>query len=471
MPKFMADIGLEVHAQLQTRTKLFCGCAARFGEEPNSHTCPACLGLPGGLPSPNRRAIELAVAAGFVLHAQVRRRSQFARKSYFYPDLAKGYQISQFALPIVEDGLLHVVGDQQATIAVRIERAHLEEDAAKNLHGVSGQTVVDFNRAGVPLLEIVSRPDLHSGEQAEAYLRQLRELLVFAEINDGNLERGSFRCDANVSVRRVGDSKLGTRVELKNINSFRFVRKAIDFEIARQKEVVRSGQAVVHETRHWNEELGQTESMRGKESAPDYRYFPDPDLPEVVVSEELIDSVRAALPPSAAAIRARWMHEHGLAASDAERLTSSPERARFFDAVLAQLAPELVKRAANFVLSEVAAHGAAAEIAPADVADILGLEAEGTINTKISKDVLAKCVELDERPRDLVKRLGLAQLTDTSAIRTVVAEVLAKHPRQVEQYRSGKEALLGFFVGQVMRETHGQANPKLVQQALREQLR
>ena len=464
-----AVIGLEVHAQLATRTKLFCGCSTEFGAPPNTHVCPVCLGLPGALPVPNAKAIELALLAARALGGAIRKRSVFARKSYFYPDLAKGYQISQFDLPVIVGG--EVPLDEGVGALTRI---HLEEDAAKNLHDASGLTRVDFNRAGVPLIEIVGEPALHSGEQAEAYLRSLREILLFIGVNDGNLEEGSFRCDANVSIRKPGDS-LGTRVELKNINSFKFVRKAIEFEIARQTAVLEEGGAVVQETRTWNEDAGRTIAMRGKEEAHDYRYFPDPDLPPLDVDEALrarVEAVALRLPRQ---VRAEWV-ALGLSEEDAHVLSQHPRFVAFFDALLAGLGAEHAKAAANFVRAEVLKHAttegmsATLPVEPDALVQLLRLVHDETINGKIAKRVFATMLETGRAAQQIVDDEGLAQVTDTGAIEAAVKKVIEDNAEQVAQYRAGKTAVLGYFVGQVMKATRGQANPKLVQELLRELL-
>ena len=478
MSAWEAVVGLEVHAQLRTRTKLFCACPNEFGAPPNTHVCPVCLGLPGALPAPNEAAIDLALRAALALGGEVRERSVFARKSYFYPDLAKGYQISQFALPIIEGGAVPMALEGEARSAA-LTRIHLEEDAAKNLH-VQGETVVDFNRAGTPLIEIVGEPVLRSGAEAEAYLRALREVLVFIGVNDGNLEEGSFRCDANVSIRPKGEERLGTRVELKNINSFRFVRKAIDHEVARQAALRESGGEVVQETRTWDERQERTVAMRGKEEAHDYRYFPDPDLPPLVVDAARLARAEETLPELPAAMRARWVETLGLTAQDAGVLAAHPAIAAYFEAVVtglgeaAGLKPAKAgKKAANFVMAEVlretATEGVEARFPAAapEVAALLALVEDGTINGKIAKEVFAKMVATGEPPKTIVEREGLAQVTDTAAIEAVVREVLAANPKQVEQYRGGKTAVLGFFVGQVMKATRGQANPKAVNEILR----
>ncbi|MEM7137908.1 MAG: Asp-tRNA(Asn)/Glu-tRNA(Gln) amidotransferase subunit GatB [Myxococcota bacterium] len=482
MTAYEPVIGLEVHAQMRSRTKLFCGCPTDYGAPPNEHTCPVCVGLPGALPVPNAKAIELAVQAGLALGCDVAPESRFARKNYFYPDLAKGYQISQFELPLNENGHLDIEVDGE-TKRIGITRIHVEEDAAKNLHGVgSGAvTLVDYNRAGTPLIEIVSEPDLRSADEAEAYLKKLRDILMFIGVNDGNLEEGSFRCDANVSIRPVGQEELGTRAELKNINSFRFVKKAIEHEIARQEGVIEGGGQVVQETRTWLEEQDKTVSMRGKEEAHDYRYFPDPDLPPLRVDESMIDALREGLPELPEAKRERWQAEFGLTEYDAGVLSGHPEVAKYFEAATATLrdrapglkAKQAGKKVANFVQSEVLRHmstdGLAATfpVAASHVAELLSVVEDGTINGKIAKKVFATMVESGKPPATIVEQEGLAQVTDTGAIEEEVRRVLEANTKQVEQYKGGKTSVIGFFVGQVMKATQGAANPKLVNETLK----
>jgi aspartyl-tRNA(Asn)/glutamyl-tRNA(Gln) amidotransferase subunit B len=480
-------IGLEVHAQLLTRSKLFCGCSVQFGSPPNTQVCPVCCGLPGSLPMPNARAIELALRAGVALHCQIREHSVFARKNYFYPDLAKNYQISQYELPLCEHGRLQIeVGG--AAREIPIQRIHLEEDAAKNLHGMGSgtTTLVDYNRAGTALMEIVSGPDLRSSAEAEEYLKRLREILLFLGVNDGNLEEGSFRCDANVSIKPLGQVKLGTRVELKNINSFRFVRKAIDYEVARQTALVSGGGTVTQETRTWSEAQAKSLPMRSKEEAMDYRYFPDPDLPPLYVSAAAIEAARQTLPELPEAKRARYVERLGLTAADASVLISHPALAEFFERsaerLVAQSAGKLElgaagKKAANFIQSELLRHvrtsGVTAEIgiSPEQLAELLWLIESAAISGKQAKTVLPALLGTDKRPEHIVRELGLAQVSDSAAIEAAVREVLAQHPENVKLYRSGKTAILGFFVGQVMKAMKGAGNPKLVNEVLQQLLR
>ena len=479
--RYEAVIGLEVHAQLLTQSKLFCGCSAAFGAPPNTHVCPVCLGLPGSLPVPNAEAIHLAVRAGLALGCKVDRRSRFARKNYFYPDLAKGYQISQFELPLNGAGKLRIEGDDGERV-VDITRIHVEEDAAKNIHGTgaAGETLVDFNRAGVALIEVVGAPDLRSSAEAESYLRRLREILMFARVNDGNLEEGSFRCDANVSIRPVGSDKLGTRTELKNINSFRFVRKAIEYEIGRQEIVLAQGGTIVQETRTWSEAQGKTLSMRSKEEAHDYRYFPDPDLPPLVIDDAAFAHARDSVPELPEALRARFQAELGLTAYDASVLSAHPEIARYFEQAAHVCADKggedksaAGKRVANFVQAEVMRHveteGLAARfpVTAARTGALCALVARGTLSGKMAKEVFEAMRGGDREPEAIIEERGLAQVSDAGAIEQVVREVVAQSAKQVAQFKAGNEKIFGFFVGQVMRATKGSANPALVNDVLK----
>jgi aspartyl-tRNA(Asn)/glutamyl-tRNA(Gln) amidotransferase subunit B len=483
--QYEAVIGLEVHAQLLTQSKLFCGCSPAFGAAPNTHVCPVCLGLPGALPVPNREAIHLAMRAGLALGCEIDRGSRFARKNFFYPDMAKGYQISQFELPLNAHGTLRIEGEDGTEREVHITRIHVEEDAAKNIHGAAGSdgTLVDFNRAGVALIEIVGGPDLTSAGEAESYLRRLRDVLLFCRVNDGNLEEGSFRCDANVSIRPRGETKLGTRTELKNINSFRFVRKAIEYEIRRQEILVSGGGLVVQETRTWSEPQGKTLSMRTKEDAHDYRYFPDPDLPPLLIDDAEYARAAASVPELPAARRLRFERELGLTSYDAGVLTSHPELARYFEAATAALiaktqlaAADAGKRVANFVQSEllryVTSEGTSATfpIVAENLAGLLALVQAGSISGKMAKDVFEAMRESGQDAESVVREKGLVQVSDAGAIEGVVREVLAQNAKQVAQYKGGNEKLLGFFVGQVMKAMKGAGNPALVNDVLKKLL-
>jgi aspartyl-tRNA(Asn)/glutamyl-tRNA(Gln) amidotransferase subunit B len=464
-----AVIGLEVHAQLLTETKAFCSCMATYGAPPNTHVCPTCLGLPGALPVLNERAVRFAVRAALALGCSIERTSRFARKNYFYPDLPKGYQISQFDEPFSRKGSL-----QLENKVARITRVHMEEEAGKNIHDQGGESIVDFNRSGVPLIEIVGEPDLRSGEEAAEYLKALREILLFIEVNDGNLEEGSFRCDANVSIRPAGESELGARVELKNINSFRFVQKAIEHEIERQQQVLESGGTITPETRGWNEDEGKTFSMRSKEQAQDYRYFPDPDLPPLVLDEAFVTSVKTEMPELPQNKRTRYIAEYKLPAAAAGVLTQHPRVSALFEEAT-RLHGDAV-RVANFIQSEVlrdvVTKGVSAEIpaSAAQIAGVLRLVDEGKISGKQAKDVYAKLRGTPKEPQEIVSELGIAQVSDPSALEPIVASIVGANPKQAEQLRAGKTGLMGYFVGQVMKETKGSANPQLVNELLKKAL-
>ncbi|HET7752484.1 MAG TPA: Asp-tRNA(Asn)/Glu-tRNA(Gln) amidotransferase subunit GatB [Anaeromyxobacteraceae bacterium] len=479
---FQVVLGLEVHAQLLTKSKLFCGCSTEFGGEPNAHTCPVCLGMPGVLPALNRKVLELAVKTGLALGCDVEEKSVWARKNYFYPDLPKGYQISQYELPICVGGGVDItVGEGEAAVEkrVRLTRIHMEEDAGKNVHDVGGGSGVDLNRATVPLLEIVSEPDLRSVDEAIEYLKVLRAVLVALDVNDGNLEEGSFRCDANVSVMRHGARELGTRCEIKNMNSFRFLRQAIDFEVRRQVELIESGGKVEQETRLFDPAKGETRPMRSKEEAHDYRYFPEPDLPPVRVDAALVEEVRRTLPELPRARARRYQQELHLSAFDAGLLVSDRAIADFFDATLASYGggPEAAKKVANWMNGEVARLAndtglppARWQLTPAQLAEILRLVDAGTIGGPGAKQVLDAVFRTGADPARVVEEKGLAQVSDEAAIEAIVDRVLAANPGEVEKHRSGKKNLTGFFVGQVMKETKGKGNPAVVNALLRKKL-
>jgi len=471
-------IGLEVHAQLKTRTKIFCGCSTAFGAPPNSHVCPVCLGLPGVLPVLNRRVLEFSLRLALATGCTVNRESRFARKNYFYPDLPKGYQISQYERPIAEHGRLDIETASGGRRRIGITRIHMEEDAGKLIHDPDqALSRVDLNRTGVPLLEIVSEPDLRTPEEAGAYLRKLRSVVRYLDICDGNLEEGSFRCDANISLRPKGQSALGTRTEVKNLNSFRNVERALHYEIARQRERILDGGAVVQETRLWDPERGRTDAMRGKEEAHDYRYFPDPDLLPVVLEEAWIEAVRGDLPELPDARQTRFEAAYGLSADDAARLVAARETADFFEACLEVHAQP--KSVANWVLGDLAARlnaeGRSIEqspVTPGQLGRLLALVDEGVISGKIAKTVFDEMAAGAEGqdPAAIVKRRGLVQVSDAGALAAVVDRVLAAAPTEVAAFRGGKTKLMGFFVGQVMKATRGKANPQLVNQILTEKL-
>ena len=462
-------IGLEVHAQLRTRTKAFCRCLSAFGAPPNAHVCPTCLGLPGALPALNREAVAMAVRAGLALGCTIRPVSRFARKHYFYPDLPKGYQISQFDEPLCEDGALDVPMPDGTTRTVGIQRAHMEEDAGKNIHGgvaSQGLSLVDLNRAGVPLLEIVGRPDIRSAVEAAEYLRQLRAALMFVGVNDGNLEAGSFRCDANVSVRPRGSTTFGTRVEIKNINSFRFVQKAIEWEVAHQIATVSAGGRVEQVTKTWDDVEGRCNVLRKKEGSDDYRYFAEPDLPPLAVSDAFVAGVRAALPALPAARRARYMRDLGLSDNDAKVLTEHPALANFFEALADRTGDP--KRAANWVCNAIktgfASDGLDATF-PVTLDQMAGLFArvdDGTLSGKLAKDVYAQLAGTRDTADAIIARNGWRVVTDAGAIEAECQAVLDANPRQAAAYRGGKRALLGFFKGEVMKRTGGRADPRVL---------
>ncbi len=477
---FQVVLGLEVHAQLLTKSKIFCGCSTEFGGEPNTHTCPVCLGMPGVLPSLNRQVVAFAVRTGLALGCAIQPKSIWARKNYFYPDLPKGYQVSQYELPICVGGGVDITVDGVEK-RIRLTRIHMEEDAGKNLHDVSadGSSGVDLNRAGVPLLEIVSEPDLRSVDEAIEYLKELRAILVCLGVNDGNLEEGSFRCDANVSIMPKGSTQYGTRCEIKNMNSFRFLRQAIDYEVRRQVEIVEGGGKVKQETRLFDHERGETRSMRSKEEAHDYRYFPEPDLPPVLVGAELIERERQALPELPRARAARYQQALGLSGYDAGLLVADGAVADFFDATLAAYGkgPEAAKKVANWLSGDVArlANEAGAgparwKLTPALLAETLKLVDAGTIGGPGAKQVVEEVFKTGATPAAVVQAKGLAQVSDESAIEAAVDRVLAASPAEVERFRGGNVKLMGFFVGQVMKETKGKANPAVVNALLKRKL-
>jgi aspartyl-tRNA(Asn)/glutamyl-tRNA(Gln) amidotransferase subunit B len=475
MARYEAVIGLEVHAQLKTQTKAFCGCSSRFGDPPNKNTCPVCLGLPGALPVLNRRAVELAVRASLALNARIHERSRFARKNYFYPDLPKGYQISMYELPLATEGSLEVELDG-ATEKIGITRLHMEEDAAKNLHegfpDSDKWSYIDFNRGGVPLVEIVSEPDIRTPAEAYQYLNTLKQVLEYTDVSDCNMEEGSLRCDANASVRLRGAPKFGTKVEVKNLNSFRYLSHALEYEIERQIGVLESGGVVTQETRLWNVAGGRTEAMRSKEFAHDYRYFPDPDLLPVRVSEQLIAEVRRGMPELPAAKRERFLKEYGIAPYDAGVLTAGRALADYFEAVVR--AGATAKAAASWIsvellrrLKDAGKEITDCPVAPSALAGLLKKVEGGEITAASGKRVFEKMFDTGRSAAEIVAADGLAQITDAGAIEEIARQVAAKSPDNVAKYRSGNEGVFKFFVGQVMKETRGQANPQLVNEILK----
>jgi aspartyl-tRNA(Asn)/glutamyl-tRNA(Gln) amidotransferase subunit B len=475
--KYEPVIGLEVHVQLLTATKIFCPCRNRFGDDPNTNVCPVCLGLPGALPVLSREAVSLALRAALATHCTIHETSVFARKNYFYPDLPKGYQISQYDQPLATEGHVEIPA-AGAFRRVRVERIHMEEDAGKLLHEgfawSAEKSGVDFNRSGVPLIEIVSHPDMRSAEEAHDYLTALKAVLLYAHVSDVNMEEGSLRCDANVSIRLRGSAELGTRAEIKNLNSFRNVARAIQHEVARQAALLDAGGRVVQETRLWNADRAETVTMRSKEEAHDYRYFPEPDLPPLVVSPAWVAEVRAALPELPAEKRRRFVAEYGLPDYDAGVLTLSREVADYYEAVARESGN--AKAASNWVMTEVLRKvkelgpGSACPVPPADLAHMIRLIDTGTISGKTAKDVFEKMWQTGEPPEVIVKREGLVQVSDEAAIRSAIAEVMAGGAEQVAAYRKGKTGTLGWFVGQVMKKMGGKANPQVVNGLLKEAL-
>jgi aspartyl-tRNA(Asn)/glutamyl-tRNA(Gln) amidotransferase subunit B len=470
-------IGLEIHAQLATRSKIFSGSATAYGAAPNTQANLVDLGYPGVLPVLNAEVVRMAVMFGLAIGATITPRSVFARKNYFYPDLPKGYQISQYELPIVASGHMDIVLDDGATKRVGITRAHLEEDAGKSLHEhLEGFTGIDLNRAGTPLIEIVSEPDLRSAKEAVAYMKKVHTLVQYLGICDGNMQEGSFRCDANVSVRRAGETKLGTRAEIKNINSFRFVEKAINHEIARQIDVIEGGGKVVQETRLYDPDKGETRSMRSKEEANDYRYFPDPDLLPVELDAAWIDAVRAQLPELPDAKAQRFQAQYGLSAYDAGVLTASAGLADYYEAVVRELQGE-PKLAANMVMGDLAGilnrdglEIGASRVSAAALAGLLARIVDNTISGKIAKDVFLAMWEEGKDADAIIAAKGLRQITDESAIEQAIDAVMAANPGQLADYRGGKDKLFGFFVGQVMKATQGKANPARLNELLKKKL-
>ena len=478
--KYEAVIGLEVHTELQTTTKIFCGCKTSFGAEPNTNVCPVCLGLPGVLPVLNKRVLEFAVRAGLALNCEISRFSKFDRKNYYYPDLPKNFQTSQFDLPICERGHLdiEVNGEKKQ---IRITRAHMEEDAGKLVHHGTSITdsdysLVDYNRTGTPLLEIVTEPDMRSAKEAVAYLEKMRAILQYIVISDCRMEEGSLRCDANVSVRPVGQKELGTKAEIKNINSFKGVEKAIEYEALRQAEILEDGGKIIQETRTWDEKEGVTKSMRTKEEANDYRYFPEPDLAPFTVSEEYIEDIRKTLPELPDERRERYIANFGLSSTDAQYMTNDKDTSDYFEKVVAAGADPKVS--VNWIMGEFASQlsNAGIEIAkapvtPENLAKLLALIAKGTISGKIAKKVFAEMWKDGADPEEIVKAQGLVQISDTGALKELVVKVIANNPKAVEDFKAGKKKAVGALVGQIMKETKGKANPKVINELLNDELK
>jgi aspartyl-tRNA(Asn)/glutamyl-tRNA(Gln) amidotransferase subunit B len=472
---YEAVIGLEVHAQLQTNTKIFCGCETAFGEEANTRTCPVCIDMPGVLPVLNKKAVEYIIKTGLATHCTISPFSRFARKNYFYPDLPKGYQISQYELPLCEHGYVEIVVDG-AVKRIGITRIHLEEDAGKNLHtSESGASLVDLNRAGTPLMEIVSEPDIRTADEAAEYLKKLRSLLRYIEVSDADMEKGNFRCDCNVSIRPVGAREFGTRAEVKNVNSFKFVQKALEYEIKRQAQILDEGGRVVQETRLFDSTKGITFSMRSKEEAHDYRYFPEPDLVPVMTSPATVESIRATIPELPDAKRNRFVKEYGLPEYDADMLTQSRGLAAYFEESAALSGqPKVIS---NWMMGELMRlmnadnrEIEACPIRPDRLAGMVKMIADGVISTKIAKTVFEEMYRTGKDAGTVVKEQGLVQVSDTGEIERIIAEVIKANPSQHADYKTGKDKLFGFFVGQVMKASKGKANPDIVNQLLKKKL-
>jgi aspartyl-tRNA(Asn)/glutamyl-tRNA(Gln) amidotransferase subunit B len=468
-------IGLEVHAQLLTKSKIFCGCSTQFGAEPNSHTCPVCMGMPGVLPVLNKKVVEYTMKMALATHCRINKACNFARKNYFYPDLPKGYQISQYAQPLSEHGYVDIEQDGGKK-RIGITRIHMEEDAGKLMHDEhTPSSYVDLNRTGVPLIEIVSEPDMRNAEEAAAYLKRLHEILVYLEICDGNMEEGSFRCDANVSLRQKGETAFGTRAELKNMNSFRNVQRALEYEIKRQQYVLENGQEVIQETRLWDDSQGVTLSMRSKEEAHDYRYFPDPDLVPIVIDEAWIEEVKKSLPELPLEKRERFIREYQIPPYDAGVLTSSRTLADYFEEVVRLSGKPKV--AGNWVMGDVLRFLNEEKrdikecpILPQSLAEMIVLIENSTISGKMAKDIIVEMYRTGKPPKTIIEEKGMVQITDEDALAKTIAEILAANPAQLEQYRGGKEKLFGYFVGQVMKATQGKANPQLINELLKKML-
>jgi len=473
--EFEPVIGLEVHAQLLTASKIFCGCSTSFGASPNTHTCPVCLGMPGVLPVLNRKVVEFTIKMGLATNCRINRENSFARKNYFYPDLPKGYQISQYAYPLAEDGWVEVE-TQEGKKRIGIIRIHMEEDAGKLIHDEHlPASYVDLNRTGVPLMEIVSAPDIRSAEEAAAYLRRLHEILVYLEICDGNMEEGSFRCDANVSLRPRGQEEFGIRAELKNMNSFRNVQRALEYEIKRQQYVLEAGGEVIQETRLWDDAQGVTLPMRGKEEAHDYRYFPEPDLVTVAIDDDWVEEIRRTMPELPLEKRERFLREYGIPAYDAGVLTMSRALADYYEEVVRLCGQP--KLASNWVMGDILRFLNEDKrdikdcpIPAASLAEMIRLIEEGVISGKMAKEISEEMYRTGKGPKTIIEEKGLVQITDEGALIPVIEKILADNPSQLAQYREGKDKLFGFFVGQVMKATQGKANPRLINDLLKKML-
>jgi len=478
--KYEPVIGLEVHAQLLTKSKAFCSCSTTFGNDPNSNVCPVCLGMPGVLPVLNKNHVEFILKMGLATNCTIAPQSVFERKNYFYPDLPKGYQISQYEEPICANGWLDVELKDGTTRRIGITRIHMEEDAGKSIHDQDTDTLVDVNRCGVPLIEIVSEPDMHTPHEAYQYLSMIRQIVTYLGICDGNMEEGSLRCDANVSVRKKGETKLGTKLEVKNLNSFRFVEKALEYEITRQIEALENGEQIVQQTLLWDSDKGICVPMRSKEEAHDYRYFPDPDLVPVLVNQEWIDDTKSKMPELPTVRRDRYISEFKLPKYDADILTSERQLADYFDGIISDLKiknEETYKLASNWTMTDILRvvhdqHVAVSDfpITPKNLSGMINLILDGTISGKIAKDVFEEMLKTQESPKIIVEKKGLVQVSDVSAIEKVIDEILANNQGQVEQFKSGKQQVFGFFVGQTMKAMKGKANPKVVNEVLQRKL-
>lgn len=471
MTEYTTVIGLEVHAELKTKTKAFCSCSTEFGGAPNTHVCPVCLGMPGALPVINKQMVEFALRFALAVNCEIQRYSKFDRKNYYYPDLAKAYQISQFYQPIALNGHLDVNVDGE-TKRIGITRIHMEEDAGKLVHSgasisTSDFSAVDYNRAGVPLIEIVSEPDMRSAAEARAYMEKLRAYLQYTGVCDGKMQEGSMRCDANISIMPVGSKEFGTRAEIKNLNSFKALERAIEYEVERQKEILEDGGHVVQETRTWDDAQGMTFSMRSKEEAHDYRYFPEPDLAPIIIEKEWVEKAKSELPELPDARKARLMNEKGLDDYSAELIVADKKMAEYFDAAAAET--DDAKGVANWILGDVSAYLNSNScgigdfpVSPAHLGQMVALIKKGVLSSKLAKKVFVEMLKKDEAPADLVKKLGLEQVSDEGAIQAMVDEAIAANPQSVADYKAGKDKAIGFLVGQVMKKSRGKANPGMV---------
>ncbi|MDP3580658.1 MAG: Asp-tRNA(Asn)/Glu-tRNA(Gln) amidotransferase subunit GatB [Ignavibacteria bacterium] len=474
-PKYEAVIGLEVHAQLLTDTKIFCGCSTKFGSLPNSNVCPVCLGHPGVLPVLNKKVVEYTVLMGLATDCRINEKSVFARKNYFYPDLPKGYQISQYEEPICEFGKVTIEFKDGSKKDIGLTRIHMEEDAGKSIHDLGDDTMIDLNRTGTPLMEIVSEPDMRSAEEAVLYLNKIKQVLLYLGICDGNMEEGSLRCDANISIRLKGETKLGTKAEVKNMNSFRNVEKAIEYEIERQIDIIEDGGKIIQQTLLWNAELNQVFPMRTKEEAHDYRYFPDPDLMPVIVDEKWRNEILSSLPELPDARRERFVSKYKLPVYDAQILTSSRELADYYEQVLTET--DDCKTASNFVMTDVLKTVNEQKISikdfsvsPKNLGKLVSLISKNTISGKIAKEVLPEMILSGKDPEAIVTEKNLVQISDTSELESAITKILDANQKDVQDYLGGKEKAIGFFVGQIMRETKGKANPQIVNELLKKKL-